>query len=228
VRFLPLKTPTGEPFLEVLYYGDELGGGKRIVAPYGFGLPDPIKDAFDTMRKTKDGWQVAKNLRAKPRYYAAMIVRGEEDKGPQVWEFSAEIRDMVYNVLSNKDYVDEDLFSPETGYDWTIKVTQAMDNGKPKLYKGNPVKAFNIQNRKKPSPLSKVKATADSWIANVPDLAENFKSYAKSPEELLVLCDQYIATLVGQPVVSSSTPSGASVAPSSVSDKLDSAFADMG
>ena len=82
IRFLPIQTTSGEPFQEVLYY--DKFTDRRIVAPYAFGMPDPIKEQFDLLRKTKEGWEIAKNLRAKERFYAVVIVRGEEDKGPQV------------------------------------------------------------------------------------------------------------------------------------------------
>ena len=192
VRFLPYADSMGNPFLEVSYYNDL--SDRRLVAPFAFGLPDPIKELFETKRKQKDGWQVAKLLKAKERYYAAIIVRGEEAKGAQVWEFSKEIRDQIYSILSHKDNIDEDMFNPETGYDFTITVGQAMDaSGKPRTFNGSAVKSFNISPRKRPSKLSAKAAEAKQWLDNMPKLEDMFKKQVKTPEELLEVLSAFVA-----------------------------------
>ena len=88
IRFLPIQNSSNEPFQTVAYYSEPLSS-QRLVAPYSFGLADPIKEQFEELRNSKkhpDGWTIAKNLRAKERFYAVILVRGEEDKGPQIWE----------------------------------------------------------------------------------------------------------------------------------------------
>ena len=126
-----------------------------------------------------------RSLRGKERFYAAVIVRGEEEKGPQVWEFSKDTRDAIYGILTHKDNIDEDMLSPEVGYDFTCSVTQVIEGGKPRLFRGSPVKQINLQARKKPSPLSKDKAQAKKWLDAVPNLEEMFKKQCKSAEELV-------------------------------------------
>jgi hypothetical protein len=230
IRFLPIQSSTGEPFQEVLYY-DKLTE-RRIVAPYGFGQPDPIKEQFDTLRKTKEGWEIAKHLRGKERFYAAVIVRGEEEKGPQVWEFSKDTRDAIYGILTHKDNTDEDLLSPEVGYDFTCAVTPVIENGKPRVYNGSPVKQINLQARKKPSPLSKDKAQAKKLLEATPNLEEMFKKQCKTPEELVEVLENFVAKLSGG---ASSGDTGTDLTESRTgkaianptADKLDDAFADM-
>ena len=197
IRFLPVQSSTGEPFQEVLYY-DKLAD-KRVVAPYGFGMPDPVKEQFDVLRRTKEGWEIAKHLRAKERFYAVVIVRGEEAKGPQVWEFSKDTRDAVYGILSHKDNVDEDLFSPEVGYDFTCSVTPVIEGGKPRIFNGSPVKQINLQARKKPSPLSKDKAQAKGWLDAIPNLEDMFKRQCKNTEELHEVLENFVAKLSSGP-----------------------------
>lgn len=233
IRFVPVKTSGGEPFQEVLYY--EKLTERRIVAPYGFGLPDPVKEQFDELRNSKkhpDGWTIAKNLRPKERFYAVVIVRGEEAKGPQVWEFSKDTRDAIYGILSHKDNVDEDMFSVEVGYDFTCAVTPVIENGKPRMYNGSPVKQINLQARKKPSPLSKDKAQAKAWTEVLPSLEDMFKRQCKDSEELLVVLENFVAKLAGGP---SSGDTGTDhteartgqVQNNPAADKLDDAFADL-
>jgi hypothetical protein len=233
IRFLPVQSNSGEPFQEVLYY-DKLAE-RRIIAPYCFGMPDPIKDQFDELRNSRkhpDGWTIAKHLRAKERFYTVVIVRGEEDKGPQVWEFSKDTRDAIYGILSHKDNVDEDMFSPEVGYDFTCAVTPVIEGGKPRMYNGSPVKQINLQARKKPAPLSKDKALAKKWLETVPNLEEMFKRQAKTAEELVEVLENFVAKLTGGPSTGDSgmdhteTRTG-SAATNPVADKLDDAFADL-
>lgn len=235
IRFLPIQSTTGEPFQEVLYYDKRELSERRFVAPYAFGLPDPIKDQFDELRNSKKhpgGWAIAKHLRPKERYYGVIIVRGEETKGPQVWEFSKETRDMVYSILSNKDNIDEDMFSPEVGYDFTCAVTAVIENGKPRTFNGMQVKAINLQARKKPSPLSKDKEQLKVWVAAIPNLEESFKRQCKSADELVELLENFVATLTNptKPTESGTdhteTVTGKAKT-SAAEDKLDDAFSGM-
>ena len=231
IRFLPVSSTTGEPFQEVLFYDKKELADNRFVAPYCLGLPDPIKDQFEALRKTKEGWAIAKHLRPKERYYAVILVRGEEAKGPQIWEFSKEIRDQIYGILSHKDNIDEDMFSTEVGYDFTCAVTQVMENGKPRMFKGFPVKQINLQNRRKPSPLSKDKAQSKAWIDAVPDLQDMFKKMCKSPEDLVELLESFVTRLANGPSPEDGTDhmeskTGRSSA-SQAEDKLSDAFSDM-
>lgn len=198
IRFLPYSSADNKsrPFQEVLYY--EKLSDRRMVAPTTFDMPDPVKDMFEKLRKNREGWNVAKHMQPRPRYYAVIMVRGEEAKGPQVWEFSKDLRDQILSILIHKDNVDEDMFSPETGYDFTLKVSQAVDpNGKPRSYNGNAVKQFTITPRKKPSKLSQKDAEATKWLEAMPKLDEIFKAQVKQPEELLEAVENFIAAMEG-------------------------------
>lgn len=229
IRFLPIQNSTGEPFQEVLYY--DKFTDRRIVAPYLFGMPDPIKDNFDTLRKTKEGWDIAKHLRAKERFYGIIIVRSEEEKGPQIWEFSKETRDEIYGILSHKDNIDEDMLSPEVGYDFTCGVTPVIEGGKPRLYNGQPVKKINLQARKKPTPLHKDKATAKKWLDAVPNLEEMFKRQCKSAEELVEILENFVAKLSGNSATESGSDHTASrtgkTESNPIADKVEDAFSGM-
>jgi len=234
IRFLPIQNSSNEPFQTVAYYSEPLSD-QRLVAPYAFGLPDPIKEQFEELRNSRkhpDGWTIAKNLRAKERYYAVIVVRGEEDKGPQIWEFSKETRDQVYGILTHKDNIDEDMLSPDVGYDFTCSVTQVIENGKPRLFKGSPVKQINLQARKKPSPLSKDKAQVKKWLDAVPNLEDMFKRQCKAPEELVEVLEQFVSNLTGGFATSASgvdhteTRTGKALT-SPAADKLDDAFANF-
>ena len=199
LRFLPYLSAEGDPVQEVLYYEKLTEDGKRIVAPQSFGLPDPIRDLFDEKRKEKGGWAVAKFLKPKKRFYALVIDRKDEAAGPQIWEFSEEIRDSIYAVIVSTDYQDEYLFDPDKGYDWELTVTQALDaNNKPRTFNGNAVKKFTLNVRKRPSPLHKDRATAQKWVDEMPKLADMFTHLCKKPEELIEIMENFVARLETQ------------------------------
>jgi len=241
LRFLPFLSEEGEPTQEVLYYEKLTADGKRIVAPQGFGLPDPIRDLFDEKRKEKNGWGVAKFLKAKKRYYAIVIDRKDEAAGPQLWEFSEEIRDALYNVLVSKDYEDEYVLDKDKGYDWELNVTQALDGGgKPRTFNNNVVKKYILTIRKRPSPLHKDAAISAKWIEDMPKLTEMFKRMCKTPEELIDILENFVARLEteGEPKREEGTDHNAARASSTetaatetaedsedaLEDKLDNAF----
>lgn len=244
LRFLPYLSPEGDPVQEVLYYEKLTEDGKRIVAPQTFGLPDPIRDLFDEKRREKGGWAVAKFLKPKKRFYALVIDRKDEAAGPQIWEFSEDVRDSVYAVIVSTDYSDEYLFDADKGYDWELTVVQALDaSNKPRTFNGNVVKKFTLNVRKRTSPLHKERATAQKWVEEMPKLSEMFTRMCKTPEELIEIMENFVARLEtqGEPKKEEGTDHNASAtkgAPAQtvaspvasdaeVDDKLDEAFGGM-
>ena len=206
IRFLPYQDSQGQPFQEVLYYKQPFVE-PRVVAPCTFGMPDPIKETFEILRKDrdKDKWKTTKLLQPQERFYAVIIVRGEEEekKGPQLWEMSKDIRDDIYKVLTHKDNVDEQMFDPEVGYDFTITVTQATDpSGKPRTFNGYPVKSYTPMARKKPSKLHAKAAQVKAWLEAMPKLEEFFKRQVKSPED----CNQLLEAFVARNSASGASP----------------------
>lgn len=196
IRFLPYLSAEGEPVQEVLYYEKLTEDGKRIVAPQTFGLPDPIRDLYEEKRREKDGWDVAKFLKPKKRYYALLIDRKDEAAGPQIWEFSEEVKDQIYTNLLSTDYEGEDLCDKDKGYDWELTATQALDaNNKPKTFNGNIVKKFILTVRKRTSVLNKDSAIAQTWINEMPNLTEMFTRMSKSPEDLIEIMENFVARL---------------------------------
>jgi hypothetical protein len=200
VRFLPYVSQDGKqaPFQQVDFY-DKLS--YKLVAPSSFGLEDPIQKEFEKHRKTRVGWRtVAMHLQPNPRFFAVLIVRGEEEKGPQVFEFSADLRKEIVDILIQPDFMEEDLFDPNSGYDFSINVSQALDKQqKPRFFKSKdtgksyPIKEFSIKARRKPSRLSENKAEAEKWLSSIPKIDEHFKNQIKSTEELLELLKNFIA-----------------------------------
>lgn len=192
IRFLPYQDENAQPFQKVSYY--EKLSERRFVAPSTFGMEDPIAELFELRRKDKDkeAWNITKLMKPRDRFYAIIIVRGEEAKGPQVWEMSEETRSSIYRTLAHKDYVDEDMFSPVSGYDFTVTVSAAIENGKPRMFNGFPVKAIDVQPRKKPTKLGTEKQIQE-YLSAMPKLYDIFKSQTKTPEQIMPIIEAFIA-----------------------------------
>lgn len=194
IRFLPYCDPKGQPFQEVVYYQSKKLCEKRIVSPAQFGLEDPIAELELELRKDRSDevWNVRKELRGTSRFYAPIIVRGQEDKGIQLWELSGKLVQDIYAVLTHEDYASEDLMDPYTGYDWTVT---AVDSGK--KFNGYAVKEIKLTPRRKDSPLfasgkNADKAKIEATLAEVPDLNEFFRKIVPSTETLKTVIENFL------------------------------------
>jgi hypothetical protein len=254
-RFLPFSDSNGQPVLVVSFYDKIKEDDKNIVAPLTFGMEDPIKEMFEEIRKKKDGWDFAKNLRPRERFYSVIIDRADEEAGPQVWQMTEGLKQSFYGILTSKHNVDKDLLDPETGCDWELQVTPEMEGGKPKTYNGFACKAFNLLKHDS-CKLHADSAMVKKWLSEIPKLEDMFKGYVKTSEELTEVLEDYTARFAGKqselaeqqtpaakstgkkPAASSTPAKGAkaaatattspamtSLSPSKVDDAIDDVFA---
>lgn len=202
VRFLPYKhADNAQPFAEISYYDNRLLSEKRLVAPLQFNMQDPIFDALVELKvdTSKEAWMIWRNLTTKPRYYAPVLVRGEEEKGVQIWELSPKLANKIFQVLAHPDYEDEDLFHPETGFDFLVSITPTD-----KLYNGNPVKEIEFAARRKPSKLADTEEATNKILAAVPNLHAYFKAQVPTAETLSNILENFLAGNAGISETSSS------------------------
>lgn len=191
IRFLPYQDRNGQPFHEVSYYDSRLLSERRFVAGCQFeGTTDPVFNLLTELKKdkSKEAWTLWRNLQPKERYYAPIIVRGEEDKGVQLWELNSKLVKDIYSVLAHPDYKDENLMDPENGYDFTVTVSPTD-----KTFAGNPVKDIKLQPRRKPSPLAKSADVSEKIVAAIPNLEAYFKAQTKSEDELNAMLQNFLA-----------------------------------
>lgn len=230
VRFLPLYNEDGslhkQPFFEVVYYDNKDLAERRLVQPAQFGLPDPIKEAALSIAhdKSKEGWLVRKKLQAKERYYAPIIVRGEEEKGVQIWEISAKICKDVFALLVSDDWADEDMFSVDKGYDFNIDVSPTD-----KTFNGYVVNEIKILPKRKDSKLHAKKEQVDAWLKAVPNFEAFFKSQVKTQDELVAIVTNFFQLQMGEEVGETSTEgTSRGVADNAkVASEVNDAFADL-
>jgi len=191
IRFLPYDDGAGQPFQEVGYYNSKKLAENRVVAPVQWGLPDPIQELVSKLRKNRQDdatWNLMKQLQVRESYYAPIIVRGQEDKGVQIWEMSQKVLNQVYAKLSHPDYQDEFLFDPKEGYDFTVT---AVDSGRE--FNGYPVKELTLEVRRKASPLAKTQKERDDIVASIPNLHEHFKGYTPNEEKARNMVINFLA-----------------------------------
>jgi hypothetical protein len=180
IRIVP--TADGDPFKDFWFHYN-LGDNPGFLSPKkNFGDEDPL-DGF--VRKlfnegTEDSIKMAKNLMARQRFFAPVVVRGEEDAGVRVWGFGKMVYEQLLNLVLNPDY--GDITDPETGTDLVVHY------GKPA---GASFPQTKITPRRRNSFLSETGTEeAAQWMEGVPDFDTLFER--KSADDVGALLDAYL------------------------------------
>jgi hypothetical protein len=165
---------------------------RTYLAPLNFGNPDPVFDAYENfMPKTKlplDEWKALKNqqraLQVQPRYFAYVLVRGKENEGVKIWEFSKTIFTKLNDVLLDTENYGDDITDLKTGRDIIVTFKPAEKDGEfPKVDVMPSGRETPVSTD--PEILAKIKA--------MPSLDRFFKE--ASYDELKTAVDQHFASL---------------------------------
>ena len=175
IRFVPSKINKDNPFQEIfMHYGV---GKYPIVALTNWGEDDPIVEFSKKLRKSSESenWRLAKQLDPKMRVFAPVIVRGEEDKGVRLFEFSKTIYMELLSIADDEDY--GDFTDINQGFDFVVNATKVQDR---------PGFALSLRPKPKQTPLSSDASQITTWLENQPILLEErYKyTYDKLKEEL--------------------------------------------
>jgi len=180
IRCLPWKNaPDGQPFAERWFY--YIGDNAGILTPHQFGKPDPINDLIKKLYSSgkPDDRNLAKKLQPKMRCYAPVVVRGEEDKGVQVWAFGK----LVYQRMLGF-FLDEevgDILSPTEGFDLKVSITKQLG------------KQFNdtaVDPARRPSKLHEDSKTAEQWLNSIPNIDDMYR--LKSTQEIEAVLNNWL------------------------------------
>ena len=180
VRLLSFPDNDGQPFKEMwFYYG--IGNNRGLLAPYQFNNPDPIQELITTLREdgSKESYELAKKLYPKMRTYAPVIVRGEEDKGVQIWGFGKTVYQALLGLMLDEDY--GDITDPKTGRD--IKVACVKQPGRKWAM-------TEVRPRGKQSHLSDDDSQASEWTNGIPDLDAIYQ--CKTYDELSKIINDWV------------------------------------
>ena len=175
IRFVPSLLNKNNPFQEIyMHYGV---GKYPIVALSNWGEQDPIVDFTKKLRTTSDSenWRLAKKLDPKLRVFAPVIVRGEEDKGVRLFEFSKTIYMELLSIADDEDY--GDFTDVAEGFDFIVNASKVADR---------PGFGLSLRPKPKQTPLSEDANTVNAWLENQPQLLEErYKyTYDKLKDEL--------------------------------------------
>ena len=161
VRILPNKYDKAWPIREVqFHYGFAKG---PILALSNWQEADPIADFAKQLRKSadKEDWQLAKKIEPKSRFFAAVVVRGEEHLGARLWEFGKLTNDQLVGIAADDDYGD---FTDITdGRDFTIEATEDVIAGRKGI-------KCNLRVKPKTSPISEDAALVEKLLNEQPDI----------------------------------------------------------
>jgi len=166
IRFVPSKINADDPFQEVMmHYGFTKF---PILALTNWGEKDPITEMAKKLYKSEDteDWELAKKIRPKARYFAPIIVRGEEDKGVRLYEFGANVLKSLLSIAAKPDY--GDFTDVVEGFDFDLEATPSEN--------GIGFKHNLIPSRKN-SQLSHDATLVEKWLEEQPILLDIRKKY---------------------------------------------------
>jgi len=148
-----------------------------IVALTNWGENDPVVEFSKKLRTSSDSenWRLAKQLDPKMRVFAPVIVRGEEEKGVRLFEFSKTLYMELLSVADDEDY--GDFTDINQGFDFVVTATKVQDR---------PGFGLSLRPKPKQTPISEDADQVKTWLENQPILLEErFKyTYDKLKEEL--------------------------------------------
>lgn len=180
IRCLPWKNAAeGQPFMERWFY--YIGENAGLLAPNQFGKPDPINDLIRKLYSSgkPDDRVLAKKLSPKMRCYAPVIVRGEEDKGVQVWAFGKIVYQRMLGFFLDEEV--GDILDPSQGFDLKVTISKA------------PGKQFNdtmVDPARRPSKLHEDQKTMATWLENVPNIDDLYR--LKSTQEIEAVLNNWL------------------------------------
>lgn len=169
VRILPSKFDKQNPFREVqLHYGFK---PFPILALTNWGEKDPIDEFSKQLRKSsnKEDWELAKKVSPKTRYFAPVIVRGEEDKGARLWEFGKLNYEILLGIGADEDY--GDFTDISSGFDMTVEGTEKMSFNKKTI-------ECTIRPKPKTSVITDNATLLESLLSEQPDILGIHKKYS--------------------------------------------------
>jgi hypothetical protein len=196
VRILPSTYDKAWPIREVqFHYGFSKG---PILALSNWGEADPIADFAKNLRKSSDreDWQLAKKIEPKSRYFAAVIVRGEEHLGARLWEFGKLTNDQLLGIAADEDY--GDYTDITDGRDFTIDAVEDVIAGRKGI-------KCNLRIKPKTTPISEDAALVEKVLNEQPDiLAINRRYTYEALKEILTkwLNPEEEATATETPIAS--------------------------
>ena len=179
VRLLSFPNNDGQPFKERWFYYN-VGNNPGLLTPHQFGDPDPVQELINKLRSDnsstqKESYELAKKLYPKMRSYAAVIVRGEEDRGVRLWSFGKTVYTDLLNIMLDEDY--GDITDPLEGFDVKVECVKQP---------GRKWAMTSVRARPKSSKVTEDPKQAKEWIDNIPNLDDMYSCKTYSELEKII------------------------------------------
>jgi hypothetical protein len=192
-------TPDGDPFRDYWFHYN-VGDTPGFLSPKrNFGEDCPLDSYVRQLWKegSEESKRVAKKLGARQRFFAPVVVRGEESEGVKMWGFGKRTYETLLGLVLNPEY--GDITDPESGTDLVIGY------GKPA---GASFPETKITPRRKSSPLHKDSERVVELMENIPDFEELFENGRKTADEFQDILAAYLDSEEAseEVVVESATP----------------------
>jgi len=225
VRIISFSDNDDQPFKERwFYYG--IGNNPGLLSPHQFGKPDPIQELINKLRSddNKESYELCKKLYPKMRSFAAVVVRGEEDRGVRLWAFGKMVYQDILKIMLDPDYA-PDITDVKEGFDIKVSCTKLP---------GKQFANTSVRARPRSTALSTDANQIKEWTDNIPELDDLYT--LKSYEELEKIINDWLSGSTGDGTERSSQfkqttakeSPGKESAPATTSlQDLDAAFADL-
>jgi len=162
IRIVPSVFNAADPFTEIkLHYNI---GKFPMVSLSNYGKQDPIEEFVKELRKTsdKDNWSLSGKLSPKSRFFAPVVVRGEEEKGVRLWSFGVNIYKALLALAEDEDIGDfTDVMS---GWDMVVENTPAAGPGQ--------FPSTTVRIKPKQTVLSDDDSKVNAWLKDQPNALE--------------------------------------------------------
>jgi len=181
IRIVPPSN--GDPFRDYWFHYN-IGEEPGFLSPKkNFGEDCPL-DSY-VRRLWKDGSEeskrMAKKLSARQRFFAPVIVRGEEEEGVRIWGFGKRAYETLLALVLNPEY--GDITDAEEGTDLVVAYSKPVGGSFPET---------KITPRRKSSRLHKDSARGAELLENVPDFEELFAASRRTPEQVQDLLTAFL------------------------------------
>jgi len=189
VRIIPWKPSQvvdGMPFIERKFY--YLGDNPRFLCPSQFGKPDPVYDLIRKLYSTKnqEDRELAKKLKSKLAAYAAVVVRGEEDKDVQVLSLNTFQEQRLLSLFMKASI--GDFTDPLDGFDLEIIIAPS-----PKKFLGKTVMDWTFDVARKQTKLHDDPKIMQKWLDNLPNVDDMLAHSVKSEKEIEQILNVWLA-----------------------------------
>lgn len=186
VRILPRKTNKDFPFSEVTFHQYNIFK-KNVFSLENFGEKDPVvqlvRELYD--ENTESSKELARKLKPRTKYFAQVLVRGEEGLGARLWEFNKTTYEKLLSIMADDDF--GDIADVTSGTDLTVEgYNDVIKIGKRDV---NYI-AVNVTPKRNISPISEDADLVKKVLESQKEITEVYKKY--SYDEIKKMLHDYI------------------------------------